>query len=105
MEDFQLQKLNIFGWTSSIQWAKRHSYSLLLYIFLSEQYIGPILSEHSADYISATFSPLVEKKAHKVNLKIKSGVSLTLKSFKQPAHSVKSFLVLEKKAGGVNFMG
>lgn len=69
-----------------------------LYIFLSEQYIGPILSEHSAVYISATFSPLVEKKPHKMNLKIKSGVSLTLKSFKQPTHSVKSFLVLEKKS-------
>lgn len=33
------------------------------------------------------------------------GASLTLKSFKEAAHSVKSFLVPEKRAGGVNFMG
>lgn len=47
----------------------------------------------------------VEEEAHKVNPEIKSGASLTLKSLKEAAHSVKSLLVAEKRAGGVNFMG
>ncbi len=40
-----------------------------------------------------------------MNPEIKSGASLTLKSLKEAAHSVKSLLVAEKRAGGVNFMG
>lgn len=40
-----------------------------------------------------------------MNPEIKSGTSLTLKSLKETAHSVKSLLVAEKRAGGVNFMG
>lgn len=46
-----------------------------------------------------------EDEAHKVNPEIKSGPSLTLKSLKEVADSVKSLLVAEKRAGGVNFMG
>lgn len=47
----------------------------------------------------------LEDEAHKVNPKIKSGPSLTLKSLKEVADSVKSLLVAEERAGGVNFMG
>ena len=47
----------------------------------------------------------MEQVAHKVNLKIKSGVSLTLKSLKEVVYSLKSLLVAEKRARGVNFMG
>lgn len=47
----------------------------------------------------------LEEEAHKVNPEIKSGASLTLKSLKEAARSVKSLLVAEKRAGGVNFMG
>lgn len=47
----------------------------------------------------------LEDEAHKVNPEIKSGPSLTLKSLKEVADSVKSLLVAEKRAGGVNFMG
>lgn len=47
----------------------------------------------------------LEEEAHKVNPEIKSGPSLTLKSLKEVADSVKSLLVAEKRAGGVNFMG
>lgn len=47
----------------------------------------------------------LEEEAHKVNPEIKSGPSLTLKSLKEVADCVKSLLVAEKRAGGVNFMG
>lgn len=48
---------------------------------------------------------LVEQVAHEVNLKMESEAPLTLKSLKEAARSLKSHLVGEKRAGGVNFMG
>lgn len=73
--------------------------------FLFEQQLWFHFTFFSSLHTSATFNPLLQEEAHKVNPEIKSRASLTLKSLKAAAHSVKSLLVAEKRAGGVNFMG